>query len=242
MSTPTAMALRDERRIPFKSRSDGQKEAVERVRKEFDYVVRAHDEMCHTELDPNEYLSTYSLANHLAMVEKVALSLMEELGGTDAQKALTASGAHFHDGGKLDESCIVYRFRRKLTAGEKKIIDQHAELSSSYVLEALAGVRAADKKFLRQVAEIVRWHHKPWRIGTPWMREVAWVINLADTYVAMLENRHLPGKSQVQALKVMPQAVEENVPFAIRILFHYEIKRVLEALQRLYGVNMSIIA
>jgi hypothetical protein len=240
MPSEAATLLLRERRSSLKQQIYNLSPGIKRLNSRVEKDLEKHDNYW-KQADPEFWQTEYSLKNHSAMVLKVSLAMGEKRGVTDAEKATMAAAAQYHDCGKVREVCHLYRLGRKLTRLEKRQVNKHAELSAQYIQEGMSIIRKEDRKFLKRVVKIVRWHHKPWRVLNRWDRLLAWDLWLADTYVAMLENRHLAGRSQVKALEELPHIIKENAPLLARLVYGREINQSLKILTELYGLKPSII-
>lgn len=154
--------------------------------------------------EPNNWISTYLTpsvkeliiateakdaytAGHNYRVTIYALMLGEELGLSSAQLKSIAQGGLIHDVGKIHIPDDVLNKKDKLTAFERKIIEQHPV--SGYNMCRQLG-------FMLEELAIIRSHHEKWD-GTGYPDQlageaiplVARVVAVADVYDALTSSR-----------------------------------------------------
>jgi hypothetical protein len=185
--------------------------------------------------DPEKWQTEYSLREHCAVVSKVASAISAERGADERSVLLAKIAGLFHDAGKLDVACHLYRLNRRLTGKEKSQVDKHERISSKYLKSRLQNVRTEDRKLLKEACVPIRRHHEPWLVFRKKLRLVAWDVMMADIFNSLMENRHRPGLSQFEAIEFLPEIVSKKVPRFFRRLYGGEIHESLSAISRLYG-------
>ncbi|MDB5194282.1 MAG: metal dependent phosphohydrolase [Parcubacteria group bacterium] len=202
--------------------------------------LKAHDETWGTS-DSNVWQSDYSLGHHSRKLSKVMGDIGTTRGRSDRQIMLGRVAGLLHDVGKLDEACRIYRVKRELTPEERAEIDKHAGISGDYVLKQMSDVRPEDRIFLADVHPIVRYHHAPWLIRDPELRELGFDLKIADIFVSMMEHRHRPGLSQFQAVEALEEVVLRMMKDATLGKFSLEIQASMQTIMNKYGVDRNVI-
>lgn len=168
-------------------------------------------------------------------------AVSEHRGVNDAELAERVTAALLHDMGKLDERCRAYRLNRMLSDAEREETSVHPLLGEKYVLSLASMIRKEDLPFLRNVALRVRHHHNPWKIKDRSKRKGCWDLMFSDVFVSFMEDRHRPGRSQFQSLKMLPMIARQKIPLFYRFRYWLEIRSSIRILNKLYGAKSALV-
>jgi hypothetical protein len=212
---------------------------IERVELLVTEDLKVHDLECHHDSDP-DWQNDYSLLLHSLTLSRVMRKVSTTLGRAAQITEVGGVAALFHDTGKLDPTCHIYRLNRKLNPEEYQAISRHADISGRYVLRRMADVRAEDRAFLSDVHWIVRYHHTPWNIRDPLLRQLGYDLKYSDAFLSKTENRHRPGMSQWQAVEWLQKFAHEEKRDTRQTECHSEISASAGILERIYGANVHL--
>ncbi|MDQ3089640.1 MAG: HD domain-containing protein [bacterium] len=191
--------------------------------------------------EKGKWLTEYSLYEHSLKLANIMFAVSEARGRDERSIMVGSVAALLHDMGKLDETCNVYRLNRVLTPEERVLINRHAEFSAHYVLKRMSDVRPSDRAFLMDVYPIVRYHHQPWLISDPYLREIGSDLNLVDVFGSLIENRHRPGLSQFRAVDAVEEIIHKQENNWRKMGNWPEVQASHQAIARLYGTPKNIV-
>ncbi len=174
--------------------------AITRIEQKVEEWLFNHDVECSRISDP-DWQGDYSLLAHCTQLGTVIRAMARDRKLSHDDLILGYVSALFHDAGKADPLCHPYRYIRPITSEERAAINEHARISGELVERFKVLVRKEDYVFLDKVALIVRYHHKPYLISDPQLREIAYYLKYGDAFLAKMENRHKAGLSQFKALE-----------------------------------------
>ena len=188
--------------------------------------IHAHDELYLKSGDPT-HIPGYRLLSHHLSVAELATIAGEFL--EDGAVALLVSAALGHDLGKLVPECReIYRQNRSLTQRERRIMARHPIYSRRIMQKKMEGLRAEDQRIIHGVCVMIRWHHKPWWVLNKRLRIYTWVLMFVDTYVAIIEDRHVAGRSKALAWTELLSGLPQSIPGWARRAFADEIGSALD--------------
>lgn len=155
--------------------------------------------------------------SHGQEVAKVARRLATTLGHTPADIELLELAAEFHDFGKLAIPESILAAPRRLWPEERRLVDEHARFGADLIRCAKAGDR---------LAAVVGAHHDRFdhrgdmQSQSPEDRDLAMVLNIADSLTTMLSDRaYCPRLSKARAvIEVRKHAGSQFDPQIVRML------------------------
>jgi hypothetical protein len=201
---------------------------------------KAIDEHDHSfsDLDDEEWQVKYSLKNHIARVAMVAKKMAQARHRSTVQIEVCRIAGLFHDIGKIDDECKLYRVNRSLLPDEKLLVDKHADYSGKWLLRMVPYVRREDYAFLLEAYLLVIGHHQPYMIQVSHLREMAYDLMFADIFVSIQEDRNRPGLDLWKAVDFV-----ERLDPAAKDSGHWPHQKLIELSKRtiswLYGNNME---
>ncbi len=189
-------------------------------------------------LDEEEWQVKYSLKNHIARVSMVVQRMAQARNRSPTQVEVCRIAGLFHDIGKLDEECKLYRVNRGLLPGEKLLVNKHADRSGKWLLRMVPYIRREDYTFLLEAYLLVIGHHQPYTIEVPVLREMAYDLMFADIFVSIQEDRNRPGLdlwSAVEFVERLDPASEDPGHLPHKELINLS----KQTISWLYGTNME---
>lgn len=135
----------------------------------------------------------YSLLDHSVGGSRVHVICGKIDGASESELAMMELEGLFHDVGKTDRRCHMYRWFDLLTAVQRERVRTHTAHSGMDILNLIAEplplVRGAEVDFVGRLYDPVFHHDRPWMIRDPKVQRRAIGFQLIDLGISRTEKR-----------------------------------------------------
>lgn len=205
-------------------------------------VIIEHDTVWRARVDRG-WMTWYSLADHSEQVGIVMDRISRARRRSERLIDLSRTAGKLHDIGKVDVRCEAYRRDGCITEEERLGLRRdHPIYSEEWLVKFSRSVRESDMPFINDLRPIVLYHHLPWEVEDPTLREICIDLHLADIFVSRQETRYKSGLSQFQALQKLEKEVHDKKHLPEFAHLHDDLDCSLQVIRERFGPDLDTIS